>query len=425
MKILKIFIKESFIQWLVILIALSYFLFPYFPNISFEFFGKPFFITQILLITAVLLFGLKQLIERKIYWPSLFNYLIIFSGILFLSTLINNGPFFKASFSLFSLLAVTYLFSFLQQEYLGKFFKVFAWFTITAAILGILQFYIGDFTYIAKYFGYEETTYFATGFTNYPSLFGLHLAIALPLFLVFFIYSSKNERKTWLLTFFLSAIALLLTFSRGAWLALFVSFIFLFIITPSSYRRKLTTYSVVALFLVILVFYLPFKKGAGNYEYGAGKSSTQIAKEVVFNPGHFSVRSRYAFLVAAKDMVFQSPQTFLIGLGHKGFEKNWREFRPDIENIEWRDEVNSHSTYLAALTSGGIFGLLPLLIFIYLIFRGLMRIKDENYLALSLVGIMTAILVDGLFHDFLFTKYLWIFAGISLAIIKNYENQSV
>lgn len=408
-------------NWVVLFFILAHVVFPYFPDEAPSLFGKSFFVPQVLLAGALVL--LLILLVRDASYRARLRVLLQQPAVIFLlaglavigvSTLLRQGIDAVSGVRLVSIGAAAAVFFasfFVTRMFAERLLTYLAYLTLAASLLGIVQFAAGaagDMFAPAAYFGHADTVYYAVGFANFPSLFGLHLAVFLPLFWGLAVTRFHGKRLLWSAVFFVGVAALVLTFSRTAWLsALAAGALLLVWFLRRRYDRKFVLSSAAAaLGIALLTLFLAF-------------SPADIQKRFdLFDDT--SSRSRYAFHIAAGDMLAQDTKTLFVGLGSQGFFDEWQTFRPPIENIDTREHLDPHSTILEVLVSGGAVGLGCYLLFLVFlsvsVFRHMRRHPHDVLPVLLLLGVLVVGL--DLFHTNFYSKYLWILAGLTMSIVS-------
>ncbi len=120
------------------------------------------------------------------------------------------------------------------------------------SLFGIIQY----FTYIhlpLRFWGTGSEVERITSFFDYPNALALYLAPLLGLFLTLKVYGTEIIKKQWLfwIGIALMTIALLLTFSRGAWLALVIV---LGLVLIRHFGAKKTVWPMLGIILILLGF---------------------------------------------------------------------------------------------------------------------------------------------------------------------------
>ena len=433
----------------------AYFLVPYFPANTPQFFGKSISVPQVVLLFAFIcagfsfLYGVirrREQISRPIL--ELGGVLGALLFVLALSTFVAHGASQESVLlvtSLAGIVMTVFTALRLSRASIDIFFVSIAWVTIVACILGLAQFYFfGDAASPAAYLGQEGHVFNATGFANYSSLFGASLALFMPLFLLLGHLRYSGKRVLWTVAFLMSISALLLTFSRSSLLSACIGCALVYAWSFSKkYDRK---YTAAILLLSILVgiwtlTYVPPKNYASEiftYHTSAGEvlsgrfsalipkawgvrginnTTTKSAPSI-----EWSAYNRYVFYRVAKDMLSYSVPSFVFGYGLQGFNKQWEYFRGDFGTPTGLDP---HSTYIEVAVAGGVCGLLALALFLGLLYKYGWSIRIREPAVIGLLGGLTAMLVDGLFHTYFYTKYFWIVVGVTVALIWSAGRQSL
>lgn len=242
------------------------------------------------------------------------------------------------------------------------------------------------------------------------NVFGIYLSAITPLIIGLTLYYFKGAKK--IIMFLVSALAvsgIILTFSRGTALALYLGVLFL------SIMKK---HKIIFVLLIILLLIFPFI---------LPKNIKEWARQVNYNPIIFMCNSdRISVYRNTLNMIQHHP---LIGVGTNTFSKNYFSYKlPEPRGAETADYMYAHNHFLQM---AGEIGLIGLGIFLWLLFRLFKRcshisrnLKDE-YLAiisLSLIGCIISFLVNGLTETSLYYSRVaiifWYLAGFSLSLHK-------
>ncbi len=189
-----------------------------------------------------------------------------------------------------------------------------------------------------------------------------------------------------------STLAIILTFSRGSWLAMSISFIFMLILSRKNLKR------LIPIFLVIIAMFL----FPSFYE----------RLFLTFKAGGDSDRFRY-WLVAWK-MINKHP---FFGMGVGTFMANFSKFLPD-SNISY-----AHNCYLQIWAETGIFALFSFGGFIVsFVYFGIKRfIVSRDFVLLGLLSGTVGFLAHSFFDTNLYSLRLailfWVWVGLIIARI--------
>ncbi|MCX5706409.1 MAG: hypothetical protein NTW13_01875 [Candidatus Omnitrophica bacterium] len=251
-------------------------------SVEYGFYGLLFFLPiSIALVESCAVLMLFGFIGRKSikpdfkylkFWPNIFLLLfLLFSAI----SLFNSGNYFSKSLNaLFGKWAQYLGICIIIQDILSdqKIFKrcilVFLFGASLAVFSGLSQFFFGlEFlrhrSLVITDMGLRAIT---SSFTHYNG-FGAYLVVVMSLLLTLVTLPKLSRLRTYglIILTMLSIIAIFLTFSRGSWLALVVSFILLVILSSSNFKRLVPILLlVIALFLLPVfrdLYYLFFVKG--------------------------------------------------------------------------------------------------------------------------------------------------------------------
>jgi O-antigen ligase len=236
-----------------------------------------------------------------------------------------------------------------------------------------------------------------------PNSFGNFLALMIPFCASLFFHGRLGSRKRLFLSFFLilMLISLVLTFSRSAWVGVFVGVVFLFVLKPKGPLVFLLCGIIGAIFL-----FSPIQKRVF---------------EDIDDPGaqYRIVKAKIAYSKFKEHPVLGN------GLGSFHYESQFSEI------WAYRAHSTLENNYLLMLAEGGI---IEFLAFLYLIitfgkkaYSFLKRIQEPFLNAILLGSVVSIIstLAAGMFEDTLFfPKNNWLigmFMGIVIVVERIYE----
>lgn len=421
MELIKKIFTSKFITLTGVLLLAAIFIFPYSTEIS-GFWISPAGILIALLFLAALVFIFANKNKNVI---GAINVLMLASlmAVYFASTFISSKSILvalKAAQPIFIGIALVMAISLFEIKNI----RILAW---TAAILvglssilGVIQFYSASLSfYPAYYLGYGKTLYYAAGFANLTTFHALGIIAFLPVLIVLFLAES-NKKLKYILQFVISfaILNLFFTFSRGAWLAALLTLGALFFVNRGRYREFLKL-GITAAVLILAVLFIPYL----NQE---GKNHTFVGELFL---SQFDLNYQFSTrLIAAKttsQILISKP---LVGTGLNKFADYWAKVTP---SLAFNFDRNLHSeplnTFFEVLVSGGIIGLIIFLIILYVAFKNyfISWQMDNNFWAFGFMLGLAAILIDGLFHTFTYSKLLWLFMGLSFAFVdKNKNNET-
>lgn len=237
-----------------------------------------------------------------------------------------------------------------------------------------------------------------------PNVFGSFLICALGLSLPLLLQLRKWKPLLIALAGMgLALIALLLTFSRGAWVAFIVAFLVAFVLSRVPFTVKATL--LVGSAFAVVVFFAVYV------------DPLFIQKKILGVGDNRSALSRVYMGIAALEIFRDHP----MGVGLGNYPLIFPYYRPAFILPRL---VQSHTAYLTVLVETGVFGLIG---FMWLILRvGIralvttFRAADAQLQALSVgaLAALTALLVQSLTYSFESSKFLWLTFGLCLAVAR-------
>ena len=288
------------------------------------------------------------------------------------------------------------------------------------------------------------------GFAGGPFTLAFYLVMVLPLVLIFFLAQRNDERseqgvaqggpgqeigyqtaetgpisaEDWRfsrlglgLLLGLIGAALLLTFIRGAWIALVVSLLALGALRGSLRFRQLILTIPAAVGVVLLTFTPALER----LQQASDPTSTLFGRVEVWR--------------LALDWLLASPLNLLAGVGMKAFEYYYILLAgPTTAGLYWRRESflignRPHNELIGFLLDVGIVGTIALLAVLFILARLAVRIyrhsQDHELRLVALafligfIGLMVGALGDNVFSQPSVTVYFWIMAGLVMAIDRH------
>ncbi|MEJ7847501.1 MAG: O-antigen ligase family protein [Pyrinomonadaceae bacterium] len=221
----------------------------------------------------------------------------------------------------------------------------------------------------------------------------MEMTIGLPLGLLFVGAIEKDKRLLYVTAIALMGVALLMSGSRGGFVAFLAEVIFLTIITSTARSgRKFYLKIGLAVLLVAAIV-------GGSFFVGGESSLTRIAE----TSGSENVTSDRSHIWSVTFSVIAGNMPLGAGLGSFGAAYTAFDNRSGLERVE-----QAHNDYLQIAADAGIIGILLALFFLFVLFRtGLKAVKAENtyhrgVAAGALAGCF-AILIHSLFDFVLHT----------------------
>jgi len=247
-----------------------------------------------------------------------------------------------------------------------------------------------------------QTIMRAFSFFSDPHMFSFYLGLILPLGIVYSLLI--KDKKILFLNFSLLFFVLLLTFTRGAYLAVTISFIVLSFLIYKYLKDKKTA---CLLLLILLIFIVPITPIADRFY------ST-------FNLSEGSNIGRLEMWKQASKIGFSN---FWQGIGLGNYA-----LTVDAQ-FDYRNPVTAHNLYLDIFSEMGIFGLLVWLFLILgtisQLFCKLKKMKNEKekYIFIGLIGSLIYFLIHSCFETAIYSPtvlaVLMVILGISTVVIKN------
>jgi len=297
-------------------------------------------------------------------------------------------------------------------------------------IYGILQYKGIDFSFWARNIGRQQV-FGLFGNVNY---FAEYLIVPLPIAVSLF-FASKNKMKKLLLLIGILAMAssLILTFTRGSYLAFGSALIVMFFLFLASRdinfiknNKKIFIIIILAVIMITSLFFIPTplnKSGTAISKIKSRISITQLTQD-------FSIKRRIATWKFTVLMIKDHP---LLGSGIGTYKYNTLKYQAEFfaqgENrslYPYGFADKAHNEYLQLWAELGIIGLG---IFAWLIIsyfncglKILRKLKDEykQGIIIGLMGAVVAVLIDGIFG---FPLHLpatvilsWLALGLTVAV---------
>jgi O-antigen ligase len=285
------------------------------------------------------------------------------------------------------------------------------------------------------------------GFAGGPFTLAFYLVMVMPLILILFLAQREdqqaepgaglgqqvanrsggtdpNDSEAWRfsrlglgLLLGLIGAALLLTFIRGAWIALVVSLLALGALRGSLRFRQLVFTIPTAVGVVLLTF----SPALERLQQAADPTSTLFGRVEIWR--------------LALDWLLASPLNLLAGVGMKAFEYYYILLAgPTTAGLYWRRESflignRPHNELIGFLLDVGIVGTIALLAVLFILARLAVRIyrhSQDHALRLvalafliGFIGLAVGALGDNVFSQPSVTVYYWIMAGLVMAIDRH------
>lgn len=261
-----------------------------------------------------------------------------------------------------------------------------------------------------------------------PNYFAQLLLIAVPISFE----RMLSESSRWLkiiagTTLMLSVIVILLTFSRGALLALLCMSAVLVYKLRRNPGWLLAGLLLVVLSLPLLPAGYVDRLSSALPHIGVSSQSTQEPDE--------SVRGRLGEMRVAWELFMDHP---LLGVGYNNYENYFQQYTLNLDQMPRGEARPAHSLYLEVAAEGGVVGIgafaMLLAYFARIAVRGYTSLSRSSHsshanmiagLAMGLVGYLIAAIF---LHD-AYPRFFWLLAGLILAVpgmmVDQHQNENL
>ncbi|MFQ3675941.1 MAG: O-antigen ligase family protein [Endomicrobiia bacterium] len=258
---------------------------------------------------------------------------------------------------------------------------------------GILQYFTGiDLTHKIKI-----STHRIRGTLGYYNSLGGVLGMMVPFIYSYLIFTNRErikEKIFFLVSFVLSCIALVLTFTRGAWVGTIIS-----VLVITIYKIKWKAMFLILIFPSMLIF-----------------SPVRNRIKDTINSPHGGRENIWKWSI---EMISKRP---VFGYGFSSFQKLLSE----KDSYMGKEHFHSHNVYLNTFVESGIVGVILLLSIMFLVLKYIFKLVKKNKTPL-IFGIL-GVVIDFYLHSFV-DNVLWgetlymfyFFIGILFLLDKNRE----
>lgn len=254
----------------------------------------------------------------------------------------------------------------------------------------------------------------ASGTYHNPNIFGTFLAVSILFMAGIFLVPKLRwwKRLLLLLAIGLGATALVITFSRGNWVALFVGGVVLLFLSG---KLRYLFYVALAFGAAILLVknYVPFAAYIFERFYSIFSLFAEFGAD-----SRASSTARVYFAIAGFKMFLAHP---LLGVGWRAFPLVFQDYKPE-GFPHWLPTRESHTLVATILAELGIVGLLAAGWIVWRIlafsFYHIKRLQDEylRSVLIALVAIFVTFQVSLTFTGEFANNFLWMFTGIMFAV---------
>jgi O-antigen ligase len=216
-------------------------------------------------------------------------------------------------------------------------------------------------------------------------------------------------------------LALVFSWSRGAWLGMASGLVVLFLLWPKNWRQMLLLLTVVAVLVGSLLFIgnqldiIPDGLLRRLGDFGQDLRFGDV-RGVDINDSNYAVLERLAHWQAALNM---AQNNFWLGVGFGNYEAAYAEYAL----INWPDALgHAHNYYLNILAEAGIVGLSAYLLFWLGVFWQTLRLVKRldwpvRGIALGLLAAWVSLSVHH-FVDKLYVNNIYIHLGVMLGLLQ-------
>ncbi len=338
------------------------------------------------------------------FWPNIFLFLFLFFSAF---SLFNSGIYLhKSLHALFGKwmqylgICIIIQDNIYDQKVIKRGILIFLFGASLAVISGLSQYFFGiEFLRNRIMVDANSLTHAITSSFGHYNAFGAYLVVVLSLVITLLLEENRFSFKTGalLILSMFSTSAIMLTFSRGSWLAMALSFIFICIFSKKDFKWLTPVF-----LMIIIMFSFPV---------------FQERLFLTFKAGGDSDRFRY-WLVALK-MIKDHP---FFGVGVGTFMANFSKYLPNC-NVSY-----AHNCYLQIWAETGIFSLISFMLFIgSLIYFGVKKfLASKDFLLLGLLSGVVGFLIHSFFEVNLYSLRLailfWVWIGLISALIRLNNN---
>lgn len=425
--LLAVFSTGNILKLVVLLTPLSLPLDQLVPGLSFDMYLP----TEPLLFGVLLLFFLKLASERG-FDPDIVRHPVTLTILLYLSWIL-----FTSMTSTMPLVSI-------------KFFLVKTWFIAGFYFLGIKMFekkgYYGQFVWlyvvsllvvifytVSRHMGYglldKQAAHFVmTPFFNDHTSYGAVIAMFIPFMFIFSFNSFGNKASKWIARIVLLVLvaALVLSYSRAAWLSLIVALVVWILM-----KLKIRFRTLAVTFISFLVLIFIFEKQLVMYlERNNEESSSNLmqhftsASNISSDASNLERINRWSCAVRMfrdKPLLGYGPGTYMFQYAPYQLTKD-----RTIISTNSADGGGAHSEYLGPLAESGLPGMVTFLLIITFVFLTAFKtyelLKDRRQRAMmmgALIGLISYS-VHGLMNNFLDTDKasvpFWGFIAIIISL---------
>jgi putative inorganic carbon (hco3(-)) transporter len=259
----------------------------------------------------------------------------------------------------------------------------------------------------------------AYGSFEQPNPFGGYMGLAVPLAVsvALFGLAPGRWRQATIAAAVLTGTALVITLSRGAWVAQLVALLVVLMVSSACARRTITLGILVSLILLAALWpVLPAEmteRAASVFSSAVGLTS---ARDAVVTPENWAVLERLSQWYAGWEMFLNNP---LLGVGIGNYNAAYDDYRL----VQWPVALgHAHNHYLTIAAESGLLGFVFYILFWVVAFRTCAAVirsapgRLERAIAVGILGCLTAFATHNLF-DVLFVHGMGVTIGLLLTLL--------
>jgi O-antigen ligase len=280
-------------------------------------------------------------------------------------------------------------------------------------VMGVFLVVYGFYTQIAA--GVAVYQDIALPFFKNHCIYAEYLCIIFAVLLAFTLGYGKTKGKAFLISgSILFACAILMTFVRGAWLAIFALLSYTIVI-----QGRKAPFKLIAIFLVLMI-------AAGGF--ALTMDLTELLTQRINRLMDFRYVTNFDRIdrwMAAVSMFLHHP---ILGVGYGNYPEEYYRHIWFVKATTLTDRMGAHNLYLEILAETGFLGLVAFLGLIVTFFRESLKLIKElndsfwNSLTIGVMGAMLTYLVHGVVNNLGPSDKLellfWILIGMPILIRK-------
>ena len=289
--------------------------------------------------------------------------------------------------------------------------------------LGVIMYTV--FRHAQYFFDKHSAHYMMSPFFNDHTSYGALVAFLLPLTIALFVIKKDSFylRLILFLAFILLIIGFILSFTRAAWISLFVACL-IALVVKLKINRKLLLLTPVLLLGFVFIFQNQIYTVLGENKQDSSDNLIEHVTSISNISTDASNMERINRWKCALNMFFEKP---FFGWGPGTYQFQYASFQLNrdktIISSNMGDMGNAHSEYLGSLSETGFLGFLSFLILVLVVMLKAVMIYDyttnQNHKIwlLAIITSLSSYFIHGLFNNFLDTDKASIMIWGTIAMI--------